>query len=333
MVRTSFRALYDWEEDFREKGYIVLPCDPKRAFRVEQMYDDYLEDIPEMQNKDASPVAGGFGALGFASSFYCPAAVHADELASDVVSQTLIKIGRREGYKNLEMLPDRLMYRTRMTQAETYHRDETKGAEEGDVFFGGMLNLNSNVTQKFLCVPRSHRREANVSGTGFTTVSGGNETTVRVPPYHLMLFYESIVHRVAPYSGPPLKRKFLAFRLTKHDEPWFGEANNERFARQAVPHYKSGDLPRMFPKLYLTNHIERLQTFARQLIPALRITHTVGSGARQGQTYEVPLVHAPSLQSLGLMYPHPKIDRFRMRPLSGKFSSSRLSDGMWHDHS
>lgn len=183
--------------------------------------------------------------------------------------------------------------------AETWHRDIYDGAKYGhrelprslpgnlrDLLFGGWVNM-SDEDQFFVCEIGSHRGEeaqrAQDLGGGFAQVDKQRQEEaarelerqanrhigvvrcnrkghVVVPPGHIVMFPQNLLHAVLPGPGPttPGLRLFLGHRLTCESVPLFPDlarvvTNNE------VPHIPSGQRPPM----YSQNHYAFFSTTSR----------------------------------------------------------------------
>lgn len=216
-------------------------------------------------------------------------------------------LGDREQYR-LEVVPDRVMVRPKDDEAaaESWHRDVAPATVDGDIVFGGWVNLDlphrtrdgkmDNGSQTFSCVPTTHRFAKNdVTGMGFSKLSkaeleahAGKETKVKIPPGHVLIFAENLVHEVVKKKRPDYTtvRQFLGWALTKRKEKSIlVDIDGRRLTREnletlchdnAVIPLKSGQYPPLYPELYHTNTNNRvplLQFMAYNLVPnALRFS-------------------------------------------------------------
>lgn len=297
------------------EGYVVVPTglvDAATRGRVRTALLAHFTESPEFDHADPTdsawrPVLGGFAACGNPSSFHHPFARRAREVCLHHALHVLPVQGRC-----VEVLFDRIVLRRKgqSPTAETVHRDETPAARDGDDVFGGWLNTD-DVEQTFVCAPRTHT-DVGTRNYGFAKVTdedtleayAARRTTVAVPPGHMLLFYERILHEVtAVRAADDLTRVFVAYRLTHADSPLFGEDALERcIAEQAVPKIKSGQDPALYPSAYrnFPRHFDALQTWSvRTFAPAALYRHTVRSGRLDGATYMRVLPKCPSLARLG----------------------------------
>ena len=218
--------------------------------------------------------------------------------------------GQRDQYR-LQVVPDRVMVRPKGDEAaaESWHRDVAPATVDGDIVFGGWLNLDlphrtrvngkmveDDGSQTFSCVPSTHRfAKDDVTGMGFAKLSkaeleahAGQETKVKIPPGHVLIFAENLVHEVVKKKRPDYTtvRQFFGWALTKRKEKSIlVDIDGRRLTREnieslcrdnAVIPLKSGQYPPLYPKSYHTNTNNRvplLQFMAYNLVPnALRFS-------------------------------------------------------------
>lgn len=324
MEQSDTEHLEKWNI-LKSQGFLLLPVDHDKAKKDRELFQAYISNIPELK-EDAKITGdigtGSFGALNFASSYHNPAAVSCDMNVLLAATRTLDALANDLGLKYMQLIPDRLCYRTRAQPPESYHYDATSGAEEGDCFFGSIYNLNENLVQKFTCVPGTHKLCADVKGGAYTPTDKmvnveykKREATVSIPPFHALLFFENIIHRVTGgVPIEPIRRKFVGFRLTNSPRSWMHDKNTPLMITQGPLYHKGGQLAPMYPRLYLTNHTDKLQQFADRLRPELLTDYTFKSGKRKGETITIPLRFPPSLEQLDSMYTiESNTERFKIR--------------------
>ena len=198
----------DYQAFLKKHGYGVIDTTfSKELDSTRALFDAMLIDAPEFNKPDLldpywKPVLGGFGALANPSSFHHPWVRKMREmLMCEILDYDVLPV---EG-RNLEQVFDRVMFRRKGDKptAESVHRDEAVTAKEGDLIFGGWLNFDKT-DQKLLCCPGTHL-EVGGQNKGFAKIKDAKEIekyrelmrSVRVPPGHLLVFYENIVHEVA----------------------------------------------------------------------------------------------------------------------------------------
>ena len=317
----------DYQHTLLRRGFVVVPTpledgDARRAER--QAFFAHFAESPEFRPPGPAapdkpktidptwqPVMGGFAALGNPSSFHHPwvrqmrEMVHAHLLETDVLPM--------EGHKYLEQCFDRLMFRQpgQTPSAESLHRDEAQTAHPNDVVFGGWINFDDS-DQHFSCVPETHTE---VSGNrGFAKIDDPVEKAkykerlerVKIPPGHILVFYERIVHEVLANTASQLTmRMFFGWRLTDETTPLFGgDALGQWIEDQAVPKIKSGQNPAVWPSCY-SNFSRNFQTLTdwskRTWAPELLYTHTLANTAKSmpGSEWERVPAKLPSLEALG----------------------------------
>jgi len=311
--------------DLIQYGYILRPVNPGDVERDRYLFNKYLKFLPEHKPEaefDGDVGAGSFGAINYASSYHCPAAISCDHHVYSTFEDVLINVAKHLGLKNSQIIPDRLCYRTKAQPTESYHYDASAGAEETDVFYGTIYNLNKDLDQVFTLVPGTHKMKADLDGGAFTTVDPDlkadykkREITIAIPPGHALLFNENVIHRVSGRKPKkPILRKFVGFRLTNSDEPWCPE-NVARMEEQAALAHKGGQVAPMFPRLWLTNWPDKCEEYSKRLIPEMLTTHTYASGKKKGRTITIPHRKPPSLTVLGKRYPvdETALNRFKLK--------------------
>lgn len=264
-------------------------------------------------------VGGGFAALGNPSSVHNKWARRLREWAMSVVFpvfRNYLKLAvpddDERGLYRLEQIIDRVLQRQPGEKAtkESKHQDLTPafdgefGSEDGDHIFGGWKNLTQE-DQHFSCFPGTHHfvRKGKEKKTGFTILTADDlkdldlsgKKLVVVPPGATLVFIQSLVHEVFSRAAKhEIFRIFLAFRLTKSHEPMQRNIGHI-LDTQGMPLLKSGQVIRTYPRLWLTNHPDRLEAWAKALFPA----HLLTSKKRKGLHVLAPPEHFPSLVSSG----------------------------------
>ena len=203
----------------------------------------------------------------------------------------------------LETVIDRIMCRPPLDVAtkESWHRDESPYASDADMVFGGWLNLDLGV-QRFSCVLGTHHETSR--RLGFAKIPteqhaeyNRQKTIIEIPPGNILIFSENIVHEILsdkstikPYASI---RQFIAYRITHSTEPLVGrEELNKTLNVQAACRIKSGQMPRLYPKVAMiyTAQRENKDLFIREM--------TIGPEYIDRKTHNFV-----SLSELGHMYP------------------------------
>jgi len=277
-------------------GVVVVPVFKDDASRGvwESKVWSALDDMPEFnaQGKKVQRVLGGFGTLGNPSSFHHPTMQRLRYRVKKNFSHPLFKALSNDPEANLEMLFDRVCVRCRRfgsVSKESWHRDIYDGPQfklralpPGDEIFGGWLNLSDRDTH-FVAILGSHRgidaKEAQQRGGGFAKVPASEHkaldtealkqankqlemlTTnenghVVVPPGHMIVFYQRLLHAVAGGVQPqdPQLRVFFGHRVTNEASPLF--PLDEVITNNSVPRIPSGQMPPM----YSANHYQFFST-------------------------------------------------------------------------
>lgn len=170
---------------------------------------------------------------------------------------------------------------------EDWHRDtysSTKYASQGekmkpmgesDLMLGGWVNLNSTKQemkhQYFNCVPGTHtdifnssrkrkqNDDAEVDGEGFQREDADlvhyyneNKKRILVPPGHMIMFFQGLIHEVAPNAKSKEfnTRLFVGHHISKNDSGLYYPQIANWILYQGVPRLPSGQ----WPPMYSINH-------------------------------------------------------------------------------
>jgi len=214
------------------------------------------------------------------------------------------------------MLIDRVMIRQGNIGKEAAHRDESKNCLEGDQIFGGFVNIDSKF-QYMTLAPGTQLKHVG-SRKGFNKMSQEESNAydaqmvqVEVPPGHMIIFYQTIVHVVrARKVKEPIYRLFLGWRLTQSTTPLMGlERHSRVFTDQGVPPLPSGQEAPMYGSLHLCNWIDKVVGFAEGLVEPCKKVYVPSTGKNAGKEYVIPKKYMPSLQDTGLsLYPEYSLD-------------------------
>ena len=245
-----------------------------------------MDEFPEYKRpgRKVQRVLGGFGALGNPASFHHPVIQDLRATVKENVSIPLFKAYRRRAGLRLEVLFDRICVRCDQfgsVTKEAWHRDIYDGPKYGlrrlpdrDEIFGGWINL-SDEDQRFVGILGSHAsdaaRDAQRRGGGFAQLAPdqvraegverrlaeqANRTFgllkadgnghLLVPPGHMLIFFQRLVHSVAGGKQPkePQLRLFFGHRLTTEETPLF--PLDAVLVNNAVPRIPSGQVPPMY---------------------------------------------------------------------------------------
>ena len=268
-----------------------------------------LTSIPELEDPvqafadlehDISPahpvqyVLGGFGAAGLPSLFHHP-------MLRDLrlrIFQKMLPIFQEQFPGNhIRMLMDRFSIRRKGTSlgGESWHRDIG-----GDRIFGGWINLDTDANQAFTCVFGSEINRD--SDRGFVKFSKEQmarletqKTVVQIPPGHLIVFDQTIAHKITAVSRQPATsfRLYVGWQVSAITDfpPQLDPILAEHLRLQTAPPLPSGQRAPMYAKLHWTNWRPMLQDFAMTFHIGYRCIKTVKSGSDAGQ--EVNVVQDP----------------------------------------
>jgi len=284
---------------------------------VQVYHDSLLNDMREfpeyVEGHDlGKQVLGGFSALGNPSSFHCPTVRTLRKLVHPKVKKNMhaFKHMLPDAPTHFEQIVDRVLYRTKGDSAskESWHRDFSSGTHQGDLVFGGWLNLDMKGVHHFSYIAGTHRAGKVLGDDGFVKLSTEQqklynrkrEKPLHIRPGQLLIFNERIVHEIAskPLEADYMLRLFMGWRLTNSTEPLVKNLQ-EVLDTQAVMPLKSGQMPRIYPKLYWTNHVipkkegaKSLQDLKGQFKSSVYMLCKMQSGRHEGKTFQVP--HLPN---------------------------------------
>ena len=255
-----------------------------------------IHSIRGIKKEGPKFVCGGFGALGNPSSFHN---MVVRKMRLEIFNKlkpfwkgyyeaflkrrSVTSSSRSAPPRNwrFHAIVDRLMLRAIGDKAtpESWHRDtpisehvisDQRGGT-GDHIFGGWVNLNLE-DQKFSYIEGSHLPGYNPRN-GFAKEMElshdqiEKKKVITIPPGHILIFYENIIHEVvSSASKHVVMRLFLGWRFCLNEEPLMGNEDfHDIIEFQDVFPLKSGQNPRMWPKLYTVNHVPLLNKWFEQM--------------------------------------------------------------------
>lgn len=280
-------------KQLKTQGYTTIPIEGINPGRLRGELDDEIGKMPELKPgaKLEDIILGGFSALGNPSSFHNETV---RKIRSDVHPHARALFAEYEGDngRSLEQIIDRLMVRPkgRSPSKESWHRDVCPSTAEGDTIFGGWINLDST-PQLFSCCPKTHL-EGDRKAKGFATIPKDQKAAykarsvkVKIPPGHLIIFNEDLVHEVFPSKrSSDSYRLFLGWRLTNSTEPLLPNTM-QRLDEQSVMQIKSHQMPRIYPKLYWVNWRPRLKALRKAYIKSVRVKRAC---PKTGKKFSLP---------------------------------------------
>ena len=297
----------------KRDGYTVLPVEgmdtAERRGSAREAFRETLRNMPEFCDGKApgTPwVMGGFAALGNPSSFHNLFVRERRQHAMVAVLPLFREMAKGDGGLRLEQIVDRMLCRLpgQAATAESGHRDEAENADEGDEIFGGWWNLDET-PQHLSCVPGTH---LNVSGNrGFAKIKDKDEIAamkrrrvrVAVPPGHILVFSERIVHEVlAKKATAETHRIFLGWRLTRLDTPLIPGLEEMMHQRAVIP-LKSGQTPPMYGQMHWTFLRDQIEEFSTQVRDEFKERRTLQTGSERGRQYHIVRRFMPSLADVG----------------------------------
>ena len=275
------------------EGYCVLPVlspeevtSTRDRLVLELRRDPYYKDATRAWNEGM--VMGGFGGLATPHSYHNPVTrelrLRVHEVGVQLCPPDAV----------IEQCPDRTMSRAihQCPGGESWHRDESPNAKPGSAIFGGWINLNDH-DEYFACCPGSQR-----IGTGgninFQTIPKeerpewkAREVKVPIPPGHLVVFYENIVHRV--YTGKKRReyRLFVGWRIGTNRDDELDPTLHERMVRHQVPKIKGGMQPPVYARQHMASWIERVAEWSKNVQDVHCYNHVVRSGKNAGKTFRI----------------------------------------------
>jgi hypothetical protein len=294
-------------EHLDKEGYVVIPfADKEKLKTLQEEFDETLNSFIEYKStsrcKKEGFVLGGFSALANPSSFHNN---FVRRLREWCMAHLIDNLFRCYEQHYLEQIIDRMMYRPIgfTPSKESWHRDEAPNALKSDKTFGGWINLDS-VNQFFSAVPRTHNEVKGLNG--FVPIKdkkekekyNKNKIKIVIPPGHILVFYENMIHEVlSKKSKTPIKRVFLAWRLTKHSQTYFSNID-VLLRNQSVMPLKSLQIPPMYAKLHWTNWRTKIELFSDNIIDECKEKKTMKSGKDKGKSYYITQRHLSSLSDL-----------------------------------
>ena len=272
----------DYMQQLLERGVTVIPYpeDIRKSFNCNQFLSEQKEFI--LSNKDTTKyVMGGFGAFGNPSSFH-----HEEvrKLRLSIYYHMLPYFKKTFSGQYLECIVDRFAKREPGTSVspESWHRDISNvdkkkkiHGEPGDSIYGGWVNLDETNTQYFTCVPSTHMED--IVGSGFAKITkadiplyNSKKEKISVPPNHLIIFNEKLVHAVTPSKiKTDTYRLFMKYRITSNPScPLFPAAEISKIIdEQGVFPLSLEQMPPMYSKMHMVNWRDRVAEFSLNFHP------------------------------------------------------------------
>lgn len=299
-----------YAEQFKQDGVTVIPLfTEEETASLKHGFRHSIFDLPEFKNSKLTETEahsmGGFCALGTGSSFHHPFIRWLRQLVFHRMQPFWQNLIGDEPNKNLELLIDRALFRpkTRKVTAESYHQDKpdkkvlrdlAMTINPDDITCGGWLNLDDY--NQFFNGIRGTQHDK-FGADGFAKIPkdkvphykalAKQQGKIQIPPGCLIIFYESIVHNVTSNKmKQDMHRQFFGWRITEDTKPLFPDTLIQ--CKYQLPiRLKSGQEPPMYAKLHLTNWIERVEEWSKNVRDEYCYNHTVKSGKNQGKTFRI----------------------------------------------
>jgi hypothetical protein len=303
---------------------------------VDPMYnmDHFLRNQLEFTEADPEQifVLGGFAAMANPSSFHHPVPRIVRIAITKQVAEPLFR--RMFPGQYMQSWPDRFRI-TRsdvVPTSESFHRDKS-GSRPGETIFGGWVNLSLDKTQKFSCVPGTQLPNTAQHAAGFEKFGAMEQARLKlvkkeilVPPYHCIIFNETLAHEVATRPKKAYDpretgyRLYLKYMLTPTGRSVITDNEITEYTfNQGVPRISETQIPAMYSNMHV-NQIKvnkrRLEDIAGRLKEPFKEEAEVKSGELKGTRYMRPKLNLPSLREAGLplFYSYSDVEKSILRP-------------------
>jgi hypothetical protein len=316
------------QDEFQRRGVSIIrvPEEIVKSFNIQRFLSEQLEFLEPERTR--MKVLGGFGAYGNPSSYHHPD-LRTFRHSLWLYIENLLKEIHRGKY--LQCIADRFSVRLKdkPVTPESWHRDMSIPYDQlpqGIVLYGGWINLDTDNSQFFSCVPGSHLQSED--GSGFARLSASEaahykarKELIEIPPGHCILFNERIVHEVVKTKQTIDESYRLYNKYLISDSPLqiFGQAVFEALENQGILplHIDSTGkftYPPMFSKRHATCFQPLLDEFTKKFDPRF-----VADVLRSKKPAKCVYQFMPSLRSVGIdtfpPYTAEEIDMFRPKLL------------------
>lgn len=292
----------------KQQGYITIPIfnDKQRSNSLKEL-QAIVQKFQEFKTMEKDGlVMGGFGAFGNPSSFHNPFVRKIRKLVHPMVLNTVFQTPLENDPSLLfEQDIDRLMIRTPYQKVgkESWHRDESKHAKEGDTIFGGWVNFDDFSHYLSACPGTHLEEEARLKNKGFAKIKDKEKyeslkQSIEVPPGHLLIFYERMVHEVRPTKRQTIHRLFMGWRLTKSEQPLYKDIVKSLKTMSVIP-IKSGQIPQMYSASHWNFHRKKIEDWSNRISDKCKETRQVSSGKESGKRYRVVHQRMKSMKEYG----------------------------------
>jgi hypothetical protein len=319
----------NYAEHLEKEGWVVIPCLGEKISMIKHNIDfrETLSKMPEYKDAHAmvqngTPfVKGGMAALGNPSSFHNSYVRTIRQWAHNAaLKQVFLPILQKDKQLKFEQDIDRMLFRRPPAKpgAESWHRDESLNAKEGDTIYGGWINLDKE-PQYFSGCPKSHLEpDVMRRNKGFAKIDKKDyprynemKKKITIAPGDIFIFYERMVHEVLPSAKKKDQcRLFLGWRTTYQSTPLV-EDLLQRLEDKAVMPIKSGQTPAMYSKMHwMFNRVsksgnpgqrDQLAEWSKNFEPQCTEIKTMQSGEDAGKQWRVVHQHMKSLKDYRLL--------------------------------
>lgn len=278
--------------ELEEEGVAVIPF-PKEI-RERFNVDTFLSEMPEFKHPVPCHhyVMGAFGTLGNPSSYHHPEIRRLRLQIFNHMVTTHFRAAHTGKY--IQCLPDRFCIRRPGTSIckDSWHRDSSNRSKNGtlfgsasDIIYGGWVNLDEHITHSFSCVPGTHKSSDAETSIGFAKVSAEKQKEYKavcrvysVPPGHMLVFHELLVHEVFPGKITDLSfRLFMKYRISDSDATTLfcgAETIDQVVADQDVFRVSMTQIPPMYSPMHSSLHRTQLVEFSQHVVPECRDSKT-----------------------------------------------------------
>lgn len=264
----------------------------KGRANTEKQIKGLKDAIKRYSGKRIKHILGAFQAHGNPSSFHCPSARLVRMRCYEKAHHLFKYVEKGEGW-NIEMNCCRVALRQAGTKIvedkDMWHRDVITGKyiDKEDSIFGGWINLDLKNNQRFICDLGTQQRPG---ASGFHREKPGDKANnIIIPPGHAIIFYQHILHAVAPATfKQDSYRQFISFRLTKSNVPlWGPTVKKDTAINQLVPKTPGNQVI----KVWMSNHHVSSLLWTHTIIWSLvtfKEEYIVNKITKAGASYFIP---------------------------------------------
>jgi hypothetical protein len=154
--------------------------------------------------------------------------------------------------------------------------------------------------------PGTHNEEdAKLKNKGFARIEKKDfhkyeamKQAIPVPPGHILIFNERMVHEVRPSKNQTIHRLFMGWRLTYSEQALFRNGNKQLdglLDRMAVVPIKSGQVPAMYASAHWNFHPQKIVDWSEGIVDTCKEDRI-----RKGEkSYRIVHRHMKSMKEYG----------------------------------